>query len=293
LKTKFGGILLTAVGIDPNDCIYPIAMVVVEVESLVSWKWFLETLKEDLGIYNTFPWTIMTDKQKGLIPVVEQVFPEAEHSVRHLYSNFQVHFKGENLKDQLWACARSCTVEKWNMNMDKITALNSDAYAWLDNMTPHTWARAFFSEYPKCDILLNNSCEVFNKYMLEAREMSILRMLQRIKSQLMTRHYNKQQEVEEKWKGMQICPKIRNKVAKNAEYANTCYVLPAGKGIFQVHDRDYQYNVDISTRHCDCRRWDLIGITCSHAISCLRHERIPQESILPIATPLKHSCVTP
>jgi hypothetical protein len=64
LKTKYGGIMLTAVGIDPNDCIYPIAYGVVEVECLDSWKWFLETLKEDLGIQNTFPWTIMTDKQK-------------------------------------------------------------------------------------------------------------------------------------------------------------------------------------------------------------------------------------
>lgn len=34
IKTKFGGQLLTAVGIDPNDCIFPIAMAVVEVESL-------------------------------------------------------------------------------------------------------------------------------------------------------------------------------------------------------------------------------------------------------------------
>jgi len=64
LKTKYGGIMLTAVGIDPNDCIYPIAFAVVEVESLSSWKWFLQTLKDDLGIENTYPWTIMTDKQK-------------------------------------------------------------------------------------------------------------------------------------------------------------------------------------------------------------------------------------
>lgn len=64
IKTKFGGILLTAVGIDPNDCIFPIAMAVVEVESLQTWKWFLNTLKEDLAIDNTSPWTIMTDKQK-------------------------------------------------------------------------------------------------------------------------------------------------------------------------------------------------------------------------------------
>jgi len=64
LKTKFGGQLLTAVGMDPNDCIFPIAFVVVEVESLLSWKWFLQSLKDDLRIDNTFTWTIMTDKQK-------------------------------------------------------------------------------------------------------------------------------------------------------------------------------------------------------------------------------------
>ena len=36
IKTKYGGQLLTAVGIDPNDYIFPIAMAVVEVDSLVT-----------------------------------------------------------------------------------------------------------------------------------------------------------------------------------------------------------------------------------------------------------------
>jgi hypothetical protein len=31
IKTKFKGQLLTAIGIDPNDCIFPIAMGLVEV----------------------------------------------------------------------------------------------------------------------------------------------------------------------------------------------------------------------------------------------------------------------
>jgi hypothetical protein len=64
IKTKYGGQLLTAVGMDPNDCIFPIAMAIVEVESFATWEWFLETLKSDLNIENTYPWTIMTDKQK-------------------------------------------------------------------------------------------------------------------------------------------------------------------------------------------------------------------------------------
>jgi len=36
IKTKYGGQLLTAMDMDPNDCIYPIALAVVEVESLAS-----------------------------------------------------------------------------------------------------------------------------------------------------------------------------------------------------------------------------------------------------------------
>jgi len=56
--------------------------------------------------------------------------------------------------------------------------------------------------------LLNNSYEVFNCYILEAREMPILSMLEQIKGQLMSRFYKKQREVGEEWQGP-ICPKIK------------------------------------------------------------------------------------
>jgi hypothetical protein len=64
IKTKYKGVLLTAVGIDPNDCIFPVAFGLAEVECTSAWEWFLRNLKEDLGITNTAPWTIMSDRQK-------------------------------------------------------------------------------------------------------------------------------------------------------------------------------------------------------------------------------------
>ena len=77
---------------------------------------------------------------QGLIPAVGQVFLESEHRfcVRHLYSNFQQHFKGENLKNQLWAWARSTTVVRWNENMDKMKVLDQKAFEWLEKMPPNT-----------------------------------------------------------------------------------------------------------------------------------------------------------
>ncbi|KAL0406363.1 UNVERIFIED_CONTAM: hypothetical protein Slati_3950200 [Sesamum latifolium] len=52
LKRPNGGILLTAVGVDPNNNLYPISYAVVNREARETWEWFLILLNEDLGISN-------------------------------------------------------------------------------------------------------------------------------------------------------------------------------------------------------------------------------------------------
>ncbi|XP_039139366.1 uncharacterized protein LOC120276748 isoform X2 [Dioscorea cayenensis subsp. rotundata] len=65
LKGTYGGQLLTAVGIDANDCIYPIAWAVVNKENKENWTWFLQLLAQDLGIVDSHKWAFMTDRQKS------------------------------------------------------------------------------------------------------------------------------------------------------------------------------------------------------------------------------------
>ncbi|XP_039128877.1 uncharacterized protein LOC120265007 [Dioscorea cayenensis subsp. rotundata] len=67
LKGIYGGQLLTAVGIDANDCIYPIAWAIVNKENKENWKWFMELLTEDLQITNSFHWSFMSDRQKDAL----------------------------------------------------------------------------------------------------------------------------------------------------------------------------------------------------------------------------------
>ena len=164
--------------------------------------------------------------------------------------------------------------------MDLMRALDQEAFEWLEKMPPKTWVRAFFAEFPKCDLLLNNNCEVFNSYIIDARELPILSIFEQIKTQLMTRHYNKQKEFVNQMVGS-FCPKICKKVAKNAKWANMCFAIPSGQGVFQVQVKDYSHIVDIASKTCDCMRWQLTRIPCSHAIACLRHERIKLETVLP------------
>ncbi|KAM0913678.1 hypothetical protein ACQ4PT_012023 [Festuca glaucescens] len=277
IKTRYRGQLLTAVGMDPNDCIFPIAIAAVEVEDTENWVWFLETLKHDLGIVNTTPWTVMSDKHKGLISAVRIVFPDSEHRfcVRHMWQNFSQLFRGDVLKNQLWKIARSSTVTRFEANMAAMKVLHPGAWAWLDELDPKTWVRAFQSDLPKCDVLLNNNCVVFNKYILEARELPVMSMFDKIKCQIMTRHYNKQKE-EDKWPG-DICPKIKKRVEKNVDLAKNCFVDGAGDGMFQVSEvwssTPIDYIVDLKSKTCTCNRWQKSGIPCPHVLSCMREER--------------------
>ena len=113
---------------------------------------------------------------QGLIKAVRELFSDSPHRfcVRHLWQNFNKNFKGEALKNQLWKCARSTTEGRFRQNMNQMLVLSKEAHDWLEELAPQTWVRAYQNDFPKCDVLLNNNCEVFNRYILEARDMPLI-----------------------------------------------------------------------------------------------------------------------
>ena len=64
LKTICKGELLSAVGRDGNNQIYPIAWAVVSVENKDNWSWFMQCLMQDLGIVAGQGLTIISDQHK-------------------------------------------------------------------------------------------------------------------------------------------------------------------------------------------------------------------------------------
>ncbi|CAN1122798.1 hypothetical protein LINPERHAP2_LOCUS1525 [Linum perenne] len=56
--------LLAAVGKDGNNQVYPIAWAVVEGENTSSWTWFIQTLKEELGIEDGRGWSVISNQHK-------------------------------------------------------------------------------------------------------------------------------------------------------------------------------------------------------------------------------------
>ena len=82
--------------------------------------------------------------------------------------------------------------------------------------------------------------------------MPILTIFEKIRCQIMNRFYTKQKEAVEKWKGT-ICPKVRKKIERHADYSGFVDVSPSGGGIFAVEDREETHVVDINMSKSDCR----------------------------------------
>ncbi|GJU40584.1 mutator type transposase [Tanacetum coccineum] len=143
LSGPYPGQILTAVGVDPNNGIYPLAYAVVESESKDSWKWFLDCLGDDLELFRNSNFTFISDRQKGVIPAIAENFPNAEHRfcLKHIYDNMKLSWRGKFYKEMLWKCATASTIQKFDKRMEEMKNHNLEAYEWLRKIPPQHWAR--------------------------------------------------------------------------------------------------------------------------------------------------------
>ncbi|WOL08016.1 hypothetical protein Cni_G16768 [Canna indica] len=71
LKTFLGGQLLSVIGIDVNNQMFPIAWAVVEGENYDAWRWFLGLFFDNLEISQGYGWTFISDQQKAVRAIEE------------------------------------------------------------------------------------------------------------------------------------------------------------------------------------------------------------------------------
>ncbi|KAG8363829.1 hypothetical protein BUALT_Bualt19G0062900 [Buddleja alternifolia] len=182
----------------------------------------------------------------------------------------RAEFKGLAYKRLLWKAAMSTTVPDFDSTMKEIGRLDENTLKWLRDRSSNHWSRSHFNPYPKCDILLNNLCESCNSNILDAREKPILVMLETIREWMMTRLQVNRDKAKQKWHS-KVCPKIRTIMAKNIELAADCVPIKSNELHYEVGTwfGASKYTVDLGKHFCSCRKWDLSGIPCQHAMSAI------------------------
>ncbi|CAL2239786.1 unnamed protein product [Prunus armeniaca] len=109
VKGPHPGQVLSAMGVDANNGMFPLAYAYVEIESNSTWLY-----------------------------VVDALFPHAEyrHCLKHLYGNFYLEQRGLALKHQMQAIARAITIPLFHAEMRKMLELSKPAHDSLAKKDP-------------------------------------------------------------------------------------------------------------------------------------------------------------
>lgn len=224
---------------------------------------------------------------QGLINAVRDLAPFAEHRncARHVYCNWKKQFKGQILKNMFWKAVRCTYQVAWNEALEEMKAENPRAYENFLEREPARFCKAFVSTHCVSDMVDNNVSETFNGWIVSARTKHIIHMLVDIRSALRERQYVKLEMI--KKVNDKICPNIRKKVEKLKHGSRLCIASLGIDGTFEVEhmiSKD-RFIVNLDTRNCTCRMWDITGIPCTHGMSAIHFMRHDPADYV-------HSCFT-
>ncbi|KAK4387379.1 hypothetical protein Sango_2344500 [Sesamum angolense] len=183
------------------------------------------------------------------------------------------------LKDILWRAARATKMADFERAMNDMRTRNTAAYEWLMQRPATHWSKSHFSTHCKSDILLNNMSESFNHMVLRARSKHIVDMLETIRLILMKRVQMRRDQMM-KHTG-DLCPKIA-KILEDMKKKSMEFIAHwNGKDEFEIESAyGTRFRLHLGDKTCSCRRWDLTGIPCPHAICGMYYMgHIPEEYV--------------
>ncbi|KAK9288824.1 hypothetical protein L1049_017289 [Liquidambar formosana] len=276
-KDHYKTTILSAIAIDGNDQMFPFAFGVVLGETKRNWLWFLMNLRTILdGVVNL---TIISDRHVGLVDSVTEVFPECYHAfcVRHIVANL-LGSLGSSIKSEakkvikglVYVAVGSTRIEAFNHNLNEIKSISKEAYAWVRDSEPFRWAKVYATGN-RYGHLTTNVAESFNSWILEARNLPIIPMVNKIREQLMGHFYTRREEASRWTKS--LTPSFDEILQKYVLQSLICRVSPSNNSLYEVDDGVRRRLVNLQTMTCTCRMWKMTKIACIHVAKVCKVSR--------------------
>lgn len=269
LKSKYLGTLLSATSFDADGGLFPLAFGVVDTENDDSWIWFLSELHKALEMNSEkMPQlTFLSHGQKGIIDAVRRKFQNSCHAfcMRHLSESISREFKNSRLVHLLWKAAYATTTIAFKEKMAEIEEASPEAAKWIQQCPPSSWALVYFegTRYGH----LSSNIEEFNRWILEARELPVIQVIEHIHSKLMS-EFESRRTKSHAWYSV-LAPTAETHMVEAVSRASAYQVLRSDDVEFEVISAEQSYIVNIGKHYCSCQDWKLYGIPCSHAVAAL------------------------
>ncbi|XP_047332693.1 uncharacterized protein LOC124936254 [Impatiens glandulifera] len=270
LKGKYLGSLLCAAAIDADGALFPLAVGVVDVESNDNWMWFMSELRKLLGLNteNMPRLTILSERQPGLVEAVETHFPSAFHGfcLRYISENFRDTFKSSKLVNIFWNAVYALTSAEFETKVSEMVEISQDVIPWFQQYAPQLWAVAYFEGVRYGHVTLGIT-EILYNWALECHELPIVQMIEHIRNQIVV-WFEERRDMGMRLTSI-VVPYAEKKIFEAIADARCYQVLRANEVEFEIVSSERTNIVDIRSRVCSCRRWQIYGLPCAHGAAAL------------------------
>ncbi|XP_023644686.1 uncharacterized protein LOC17899636 isoform X2 [Capsella rubella] len=271
LESKYPGTLLLATGFDGDGAVFPLAFAIVNEENDSNWRRFLSELRKILEVNseNMPKLTILSSMERFTADGVEANFPTACHGicVHYLAEQFQKEFQSSILVNLLWEAAHSLTVLEFKSKMNKIEQISPEASLWIQNFSPALWASSYFEGTRFGHLTANVITESLSNWIQGTSGLPIIQMMECIHGHLMNM-FKERRETSSHWSDV-LVPSAENQMVAAVEKSRVQRVYRAKEAEFEVMTHEGNAVVNIKNRSCLCRRWEVYGFPCSHAVGAL------------------------
>ena len=208
---------------------------------------------------------------KGLETAVEAVFPGVEHRecMRHLVQNFTKKFKGKVFTDNLWPASYTCSSRKHLFHLDVLYKQKPGVKEYLDEHHGRVWSRSQFNHIFKVDFVTSNLAESFNAKVKSLKGLMLWQIFDKIRQMIMIKIDLRQRIAATKYVGHLMLPSLIKALhARAKQLKMTCIRkgMEAEVTYTDSKNRQWRYPVSLVDRTCHCRRWQIRGIPCIHAL---------------------------
>ncbi len=202
LTGKYKGTILSAIGVDGNNQLLPVAFAFVESENIDSWVWFLQLVKVHVVVGRPNV-CLISDRHAGILEAINRLhngvgtspplWPDV-HSrwcKRHMGANFHEHFKSKDLMDLFKRLASQNQERKFNVlwkRLDQLTAKHGGDDAdpphsrpfsdWIRDLPKQKWALLYDTDGRRYGIMTTNNAESYNMVLRGVRSLPLVAIVE-------------------------------------------------------------------------------------------------------------------
>ncbi|KAL5544255.1 hypothetical protein UlMin_008039 [Ulmus minor] len=119
--------------------------------------------------------------------------------------------------------------------------------------------------------MTTNISECINVILVKERELPVTVLAEEMRSLVQRWHYERRTEAEKS--KTRLTPSAETLLSEQYKLLMRMRLDPASDTVYNVLDGDKNGIVDLQTRTCSCRRFQLEQLPCAHAMIAIRHSK--------------------